>query len=314
MKYLKYFESFSSSKDLISYVYYTIEEFDGNNFEIIEKDIDYDTILKEFENLEPSYSDLSPYDKPTYQLVKYKDYYKFVYELDEDESLDDYSIEDYLDDSYYYKKIDSDESEVIDTMEFDSENTINDKKRSKISDIKLDVELNIMKKFKEYIHYEESAGFLKKSTYMIFLINNQGEFVNFDKDNIIYSVDVSSSEGDVYDIRGNVTQRSNTTRKINFDDDSLSVFRLRISDHSQNIENTDDIIESSLSFVICYENETKDSFEHEKDYHEEDIYDISGYFSDIELDDDNSEYVDDITMIISKEISNQPKYYNRFHK
>lgn len=128
MIYLKYFESFSSSKDLISYVYYTIEEFDGNNFKIIEKDTDYDTILKEFEKLEPSYSELSGYDKPTYQLVRYKDYYKFVYELDEDESLEDYSIEDYHDDSYYYKKIDEDESDVIDSIEFDSENTINGKK------------------------------------------------------------------------------------------------------------------------------------------------------------------------------------------
>lgn len=314
MIYLKYFESFSSSKDLISYVYYTIEEFDGNNFKIIEKDTDYDTILKEFEKLEPSYSELSGYDKPTYQLVRYKDYYKFVYELDEDESLEDYSIEDYHDDSYYYKKIDEDESDVIDSIEFDSENTINGKKRAKISDIKTDVEINIMKNFKDFIHYKETAGFLKNSTYMIFLINDKGEFVKFDKDNIIYSVDISTSDGDVYDIRGNLTQRSNTTRKINFDDDNISVFRLRISDHSQNIENTDDIIESSLSFVICYENETKDSFEHEKDYHEEDVYDNNDYFSNLKLDDDNSEYVNEITSIISKEISNQPKYYNRFHK
>jgi len=313
VRYLKYFESFSNNKDLISYVYYTIEEFDGNNFQIIEKNTDYVTILTHFEDLEPSYYDLSSYDKPTYQLVKYKDYYKFVYDLEEDESLEDYSIEDYHDDSFYYKKIVSDESEVIDTIEFDSENTINDKKRIKISDIKTDVEINIMKKFKDFIHYKESAGFLKKSTYMIFLIDASNNFVKFDKDNIIYSVDVSSSDGDVYDKSGNITQRSNVSRKINFDDDKLSVFRLRISDHSQNIDHTDDIIESSLSFVICYENETEDNFVHEKDYHEEIVYDINDYFNNLKLDDDNSEYINEITNIISKEISNQPKYYNRFH-
>ena len=46
-------------------------------------------------------------------LEKKIDKYKFVYELDEDESIDDYPIEEYYDDSYYYELIEEGEFDNI---------------------------------------------------------------------------------------------------------------------------------------------------------------------------------------------------------
>jgi hypothetical protein len=50
-------------------------------------------------------------------LQKSTQTYKFVYDLDEDESIEDYPLEDYFDEDYYWKLIDEGDWEDIETKD-----------------------------------------------------------------------------------------------------------------------------------------------------------------------------------------------------
>jgi hypothetical protein len=64
-------------------------------------------------------------------LEKKIDKYKFIYELDEDESIEDYPIEEYYDDSYYYElteegEFDNIENRVVESYNYTSNDLLND--------------------------------------------------------------------------------------------------------------------------------------------------------------------------------------------
>jgi hypothetical protein len=59
----------------------------------------------------------------TVSLEKKVDTYKFVYELDEDETIEDYPVEEYFEDSYFYKLIEDGEAENIEHKVIESVNS-----------------------------------------------------------------------------------------------------------------------------------------------------------------------------------------------
>jgi hypothetical protein len=66
------------------------------------------------------------------QLSKKTDYYSFVYELEDDETIEDYPIEDYYDDSRYYKRIFESEFEDIETKVIEPVNKETDELLSEV--------------------------------------------------------------------------------------------------------------------------------------------------------------------------------------
>lgn len=288
MLYLKLFENFQQH---IIYKYYRIYscQADGYNPELYTQDNDYDYIKHEFDSLEendlPYFSDKDEYDKPYFTLDEITGKFEFVYDLSDDETIEDYHISDYYDDKYYYKQVNY-EIETLDTKYFDSEIEYNNKIKDKIQDIKEDVSILFTREFYDYIHHSEKGGYLGTTSYYFLVVDKNGNLIKKQNEKL-FSIEKNYSDSEF-------TNRTSIIRNyINYNKNNYIV-QVRIGNHSQNEDNIDDVIDFSISVVVCFENETAKDFETIEDTNIEDVYDKNDFFDDLGLDSENHNYVNSI--------------------
>ena len=286
--YLKLFENFQQH---IKYKYYRIYSYqaDGYNPELYTQDNDYDYIKHEFDSLEekdlPYYHDKDEYDKPYFTLDEITGNFEFVYDLNDDETIYDYPISDYYDDKVYYKQVDY-EIETLDTKYFDSEIEYNNKIKDKIHVIKEDVSILFTREYHDYIHHSESGGYLKTTSYYFLVVDKNGKLIKKQNEKL-FSIEKDYSDSEF-------SNRTSIIRNyINYNENNYIV-QVRIGDHSQNEDNIDDVIDFSISVVVCFENETAKDFETKEDTNIEDVYDKNDFFDDLDLDSKNNNYTDSI--------------------
>ena len=94
----------------------------------------------------------------TIELSKRVDFYSFINDLDEDETIEDYPIEDYYDDSRYYKRIFEGEFEEIEVKIIEPVNQQTDELLSEVQ-----------------FHYKQKYGKMKYN--VIDVLDNEGEYV-----------------------------------------------------------------------------------------------------------------------------------------
>jgi tRNA nucleotidyltransferase (CCA-adding enzyme) len=116
-------------------------------------------------------SDLSSsdaYGGGTATLFEYTDEYKFVYELEEDETIEDYPIEDFYEDSSYYELVEEDMGREIDYKEITGENEIEDDGKERNQEV-ID---QVVKHFAEKYPHSKGGLWFQQSHYFIIPVKN----------------------------------------------------------------------------------------------------------------------------------------------
>lgn len=166
--------------------------FDLDFYQVIqssEHDSDYLYQGIDFDKAKSEYKYASEKDEDTTVILeKYTNKYKFVYELDteNEETIDDYPIEYYYEDSDYYKLVENgldNDTEILESKELKrikSKKEIIEEEFSKLHSDFIELFENI---YKNKIHLKEYAGFMGRSKYYFLLLDKNNDLIDFDKDN-----------------------------------------------------------------------------------------------------------------------------------
>lgn len=313
MRFVKLFEQFN--EQFFDYSEYIVED---NENQII-KTNDYQEALRRFNNYTPDYSEISPYDKPTIILSKKTYKYKFIKELEGDENIEDYDFDSYRDDEDYYELINESDWEELDSNSYDSQNDIENKIDSKIDDILYSSINKFQNKFTEYIHKLNRGGYRGQTHYYYLLINEDGLVKK--QETPLFKFDEESYDYDHFiEHSGEIEKRTSIRRIIDNTNKENIVLQVRFANHSQDINNINEIVDCSLSVVVCNENDSYNKFTHDDGWHEEIIFcnDESDsylggekFFYDLYENSDENNYIDEILNHVSKWVHNECNYYQR---
>lgn len=317
-KFIKLFEEFSDNKKTLT-LYKIISYVDEDDSEILYHGTDYDDAKKEFDDCNELYSD-DEYFQPFVILNKYENIYKFVYELDDDESVEDYPIDIYYDDTMYYELLEEGEAIELDYKYFNSHVENDDKIKDKIKDIKHQTESEFHKKYNKYIHIHEVAGYMKTTNYYYFVVDKNGNMLEYDMNKKLLNYNKEyKTYNNFNDNNFKISEREYTSRNFeNYNNENI-VFQVRISDHSQNVNNINNIVDTSASFVINYENDTYKKYEHEKGFYHSEYYFTEGDYKDawfygLDINDDNDRQVEYLISEIVKYIDNSLHDIKTYYK
>lgn len=151
------------------------------------------------------------------------------------ESVDEITyddVRDYLLDNQYLLTIDESSYTEI-GMEFYIKQGDLDEKLSEQTNIYIiDLINDFAEHFKDFIHYEEFAGYMQGSYYATLLMSPDGSLIKNDK--ILYKVEKYDYEKTDYNITGNKIDLGVRTSRIRQNiDESNAIIQIRISDHNK---------------------------------------------------------------------------------
>jgi len=270
-KYLNFI--LENINNIISLKFYYIS-FELKDESIVYKQPSIKNLKNEFDNLDESdfpIDNISKYEKPQFILWERKNTYKFIKVLEDDETIDDYPIDDYYDNNKVYNLIEENEWKSIDDKLFESED---DKYNKKVYEFAIEFELFkklFQKKYSGFIHHDELAGFGGKSHYFILLINEDGELISNKNGKLIDFKSDFNTYDHLNDNTWEIEKRERIIRNIDLKDKSLIKIQIRFSDHRQNIENINSDIATSLSITNAtnYSERKFNKKTHSSEYHEE---------------------------------------------
>jgi len=193
-----------------------------------ERDSDYLYQGIDFDDAKSEYDYASEQDEDTYVILeKYTNKYKFVYELDaeNEETIEDYPIEDYYNDSDYYKLVENgldNDTEILESKELKRIKSNKENIEEEFLQLHSDFIESFEDNYKNKIHLQEYAGLMGRSKYYYLLLDANSDLIDFDKDNILLYLEKKDSTFDDRIVRNFVN-----VNKEN------AVLCVRISDHNK---------------------------------------------------------------------------------
>ncbi|MBP8992477.1 MAG: hypothetical protein KBG30_01520, partial [Bacteroidales bacterium] len=193
-----------------------------------ERDTDYLYQGIDFDKAKSEYNYASEQDDDTNVILeKYTNKYKFVYELDADneETIDDYPIEDYYEDSDYYKLVENgldSGTEILESKELHRVKSNKENIEEEFEQLQSDFIDSFENDYKNKIHLQEYAGFMGSSKYYYLLIDENGSLIDVDKENPLLLLEKKDSTFD--------DRIARSFQNINPENAVLCV---RISDHER---------------------------------------------------------------------------------
>ena len=156
----------------------------------------------DFDKAKSEYNYASEQDDDTNVILeKYTNKYKFVYELDADneETIDDYPIEDYYEDSDYYKLVENgldSGTEILESKELHRVKSNKENIEEEFEQLQSDFIDSFENDYKNKIHLQEYAGFMGSSKYYYLLIDENGSLIDVDKENPLLLLEKKDSTFD----------------------------------------------------------------------------------------------------------------------
>lgn len=286
---------FEQYSELIPLTFYSVYYYyaDNTNPDNIYNGTNKEEAYNKFNKYEADYSDVFDYYEPYITISEQTDMYRFVYELEEDENVNDYPITEYYDDSYYYELEDNGEISDIDVRYFPSIDSMKNDFLKKIEDFRFEFISEFEAEYHDYIQYKNKGGYTKNTMYYYMIFNNSALLK---KNEDLFKFSDESKEYDHITNQGDIIKKTKTTREIKNTDKENILLCIRIGDHSQRLNNIDEEVDCSLSLVITNENDTGGKFISEDKFHEEIIYDKDILFNDDDF------YTDLYVKLIMKDI------------
>ncbi|NJL73934.1 MAG: hypothetical protein HC892_01675 [Saprospiraceae bacterium] len=266
---------------LIDFKLYSVTVSNDKDTELLERDtpnqpdIDYYSLPDGFE---------PRYKGENVSIIVWEKTNQYKHVGGEDYPIEDYPIESYYEDKDIYSLIKEDDyPKEVDTKSFDYYNA-DEVIDNNISEIRINVETEFFNKYKKFIHYSESAGFLSKSFYCYLVMDKDSKLVS--SDTKLFTIETNNSTSERVSESGDVSTFENNYRIAKSKNPEYAILCVRISNHTGSERNLADKV---LSFVVTSNNKTRGKFDNDENKYSEEEFDKSYLIEKYLLDDNMSE-------------------------